>query len=316
MIRRSRFAAALPALTLGAALLASAPARADEIHNPTAIFAGLDKITGRIIAFDVAMDETVQFGTLQITPRVCLTRPQTEAPLTEGFVEVDEIESAKQAKRVFSGWMFAASPGLHGVEHPVYDVWLKDCKGGKEVVASPVNAGPDAGKAPPPNAGPAPAAETPPRATRRTITPQNPVEPRVDVAPEEPPPADQPAAAPEQVHPEQAAPEPVHPPEQVAPASPAPDRQPAAQDPAAQDPAAQDNGLGAPVEVGPPPGAPKPQKHRRRRRQPAPAADAPQDFPQDAPQEAPQDAPRGDRPQRERLEPMTPNDLPGDTLDR
>ena len=82
-------------------------------------------------SFDVTIDETVQFGTLQITPRVCLTRPQTEAPLTEGFVEVDEIESAKETKRVFSGWMFAASPGLHGIEHPVYDVWLKDCKGGE-----------------------------------------------------------------------------------------------------------------------------------------------------------------------------------------
>ena len=106
-------------LAFGVALLASGAARADEIRNPTATFAGLDKITGRIISFDVAVDETVQFGTLQITPRVCLTRPQTEAPLTEGFIEVDEIDSAKQAKRVFSGWMFAASPGLHGVEHPV-----------------------------------------------------------------------------------------------------------------------------------------------------------------------------------------------------
>ncbi|WP_374547881.1 DUF2155 domain-containing protein [Rhodoblastus sp.] len=171
------------ALTLGAALLAGAGARADTIHHPTAVFAGLDKITGRIITFDVATDETVQFGTLQITPRVCLTRPQTEAPLTEGFVEVDEIDAARTAKRIFSGWMFAASPGLHGVEHPVYDVWLKDCKGGVQVTASPVNAQPDTGKPPPPNASAPPAPGAPASKPRRTIEPQEPVEPGVESLP-------------------------------------------------------------------------------------------------------------------------------------
>ncbi len=136
---------------IGAALSSTAafPAAADPIRHPTAVFAGLDKTTGRIINFDVAIDETVQFGALQVTPRVCNTRPQTEAPQTTSFVEVDEqaaksdqkrdsnskSEAKPEARRVFSGWMFAASPGLHGVEHPVYDVWLVDCKGGKEVVA-------------------------------------------------------------------------------------------------------------------------------------------------------------------------------------
>ena len=80
----------------------------------------------------------MQFGSLQVTPRVCNTRPQTEAPQTTSFVEVDEQDTGKnEAKRIFSGWMFAASPGLHGVEHPVYDVWLIDCKGGKEIVQAP-----------------------------------------------------------------------------------------------------------------------------------------------------------------------------------
>jgi len=139
------------ALGASVASLAAFPAAADSIRHPTAIFAGLDKTTGRIINFDVAIDETVQFGTLQVTPRVCNTRPQTEAPQTTTFVEVDEqlakpdqkhvqvavakADAKPEAKRIFSGWMFAASPGLHGVEHPVYDVWLVDCKGGKETVA-------------------------------------------------------------------------------------------------------------------------------------------------------------------------------------
>ena len=110
------------------------PANADYIKHPTAVFAGLDKITGRIISFEVAIDETVQFGSLQITPRACYTRPTTEAPLTDAFVEVDEVSASNEYKRIFSGWMFAASPGLHGIEHPVYDAWMTNCKGGTTVV--------------------------------------------------------------------------------------------------------------------------------------------------------------------------------------
>jgi hypothetical protein len=99
-----------------------------RISNPTAVFSGLDKITGRIISFDVAIDETVQFGALQVTPRACYTRPATEIQNTTAFVEVDEITLAGDIKRIFTGWMFANSPGLHAVEHPIYDVWITDCK--------------------------------------------------------------------------------------------------------------------------------------------------------------------------------------------
>jgi hypothetical protein len=101
-----------------------------KIINPTAVFSGLDKITGRIISFDVAINETVQFGALQVTPRACYTRPTTETPNTDAFVEVQEITLQGEVRRIFGGWMFAASPGLHAVEHPIYDVWLTDCKGG------------------------------------------------------------------------------------------------------------------------------------------------------------------------------------------
>jgi len=102
-----------------------------RITNPTAVFSGLDKITGRIISFDVAINETVQFGALQVTPRVCYSRPPTETPNTDAFVEVDEVTLQNEIKRIFTGWMFAASPGLHAVEHPIYDVWITDCKGGQ-----------------------------------------------------------------------------------------------------------------------------------------------------------------------------------------
>ena len=111
------------ALAIGAG-----PATAERISNPVAEFSGLDKITGRIISFDVYIDETVQFGALQVTPRACYSRPATEAPQTDAFVEVDEITLDRKVRRIFSGWMFAASPGLHAVDHAVYDVWLADCK--------------------------------------------------------------------------------------------------------------------------------------------------------------------------------------------
>ena len=110
------------------------PAAADKIKNPTAVFSGLDKITGRIISFEVAVGETVQFGSLQMTPRVCYTRPVTEEPSTTAFLEVDNITLEAKRERIFTGWMFAASPGLHGIEHPIYDIWLTDCKGGTEVI--------------------------------------------------------------------------------------------------------------------------------------------------------------------------------------
>ncbi|TRC76998.1 DUF2155 domain-containing protein [Mesorhizobium sp. WSM4307] len=117
------------------------PAGSDRIANPVAEFAGIDKITGRIITFDVYIDETVQFGALQVTPRVCYSRPQNEEPKTDSFVEVDEITLDRKIRRIFTGWMFAESPGLNAVEHAVYDVWLKECKQKSDVPA------PDATKA-------------------------------------------------------------------------------------------------------------------------------------------------------------------------
>lgn len=98
-----------------------------HIDNGRAVFSGLDKITGRTTSFDAAIGETVQFGALQVTPRACYTRPATEATNTDAFVEVDEVTLQGDIKRIFTGWMFASSPGLHAVEHPIYDVWLMDC---------------------------------------------------------------------------------------------------------------------------------------------------------------------------------------------
>jgi len=121
-----------------------------KIENGRAVFAGLDKITGRTIVFDAAIGETVQFGALQVTARACYTRPPTEATNTDAFVEVDEVTLQGEIKRIFTGWMFASSPGLHAVEHPIYDVWLTDCAqpAGGPVAQSSAPASPSAGPQP------------------------------------------------------------------------------------------------------------------------------------------------------------------------
>jgi hypothetical protein len=101
-----------------------------RIENPIAVFNGLDKITGRITEFDAPIEKTVTFGQLKVTPHICYTRPPTEAPNTTTYVDVEEITLSNEQRKIFSGWMFASSPGLSGVEHPIFDVWLVDCKGG------------------------------------------------------------------------------------------------------------------------------------------------------------------------------------------
>jgi hypothetical protein len=127
-------AAGAVSLALSAGLL-STPVQAARIDNPVAVFSGLDKITGRITTFDVYVNETVQFGALQVTPKACYSRDQSEAQKIDGFVEVDEITLDRKIRRIFTGWMFADSPGLNAVEHPIYDVWLKDCKQNSDVPA-------------------------------------------------------------------------------------------------------------------------------------------------------------------------------------
>jgi hypothetical protein len=116
--------------SVGFALVAS-PAVAlseDRLENPIAVFAGLDKITGVTTTFEVRIGEEKRFGGLVVKPDICYSRPVTEEPKTTSFVEVDEVEANEQKKRIFTGWMFAESPGLNAVEHPVYDVWLTGCR--------------------------------------------------------------------------------------------------------------------------------------------------------------------------------------------
>ena len=157
-----------------------------KITNKKASFSGLDKITGRIINFDEDIGETVQFGALRVKTDACYTRPSTEAANTDAFVEVDEITLQGEVKRIFSGWMFAASPGLHGVEHPVYDIWLTDCKGPDQTI---VSAQPDPPK---PAAPPAGAKRPPPAPKQAAPRPPGPMpQPQFQQQPQQAPPPPQ-----------------------------------------------------------------------------------------------------------------------------
>ena len=124
--RKSQAASVGAILAIG--LLAASSARGDRIDNGVAVFSALDKVTARTSKFEVPLNSTVQFGALKVTPRVCYSRPKEEEPKTDSFVEVDEITLDRKIQRIFTGWMFAESPGLNAVEHAVYDVWLKGCK--------------------------------------------------------------------------------------------------------------------------------------------------------------------------------------------
>jgi hypothetical protein len=144
----ARLAAAAAVLAaLSAALAIAVPAAAQRIDNAVAVFAALDKVTAKISRLEVPLNQTASFGALKITPRVCYSRAPTEPPKTTSFVEVDETQLDGKQKRIFAGWMFADSPGLNAVEHPVFDVWLTDCSQPQR------GAGPRAPQGGPPAAG-------------------------------------------------------------------------------------------------------------------------------------------------------------------
>ncbi|MFZ5609862.1 MAG: DUF2155 domain-containing protein [Pseudomonadota bacterium] len=95
----------------------------------TIILRGLDKVTGRLSTIEAPAGERVRFGTLRIEAKTCEKTPPEEPPERTAFLEIDNIPAAGgPPTRVFTGWMFASSPAVNALEHPVYDVWLIDCK--------------------------------------------------------------------------------------------------------------------------------------------------------------------------------------------
>ena len=123
---QGRIAAALSFVCLGAG-----SARAEDIAMPVAVLQALDKITARVQTIEAPVGESIHFGTLQIIARVCYRRPVEETPESTAFLDVWETKHEQTPLGVFRGWVFASSPALSAVEHPVYDVWLLDCRTGR-----------------------------------------------------------------------------------------------------------------------------------------------------------------------------------------
>jgi hypothetical protein len=112
---------------LAAGLTGAASAGAADLVYDKAILQGMDKISGRIIKFEAPVGQSVRFGTLEIIARTCRKRPPEETPESAAFLDIWEIKTGQPAASLFRGWMFASSPALSALEHPVYDVWVADC---------------------------------------------------------------------------------------------------------------------------------------------------------------------------------------------
>ena len=108
---------------------ASIPAWAQtQSSNRVTVLRALDKVTARISTIEAPIGETIRFGTLRILAQTCRTRPPEEPPETTAFLEITDIKPGETPVTLFTGWMFASSPALSALEHPVYDVWVIDCR--------------------------------------------------------------------------------------------------------------------------------------------------------------------------------------------
>lgn len=110
-------------------------------NYPTARLRMLDKVTARTSTFDVKVDTTVRFGQLYIKPRACRKAPPIETPESAAFLQIWESTPKEKPQWIFSGWMFASSPALSAMDHPIYDVWVLDCIGDPDRPAQADSAG-------------------------------------------------------------------------------------------------------------------------------------------------------------------------------
>ncbi len=121
-------------LSLILILISSVPFYAlagDMIEYPVAKLQTLDKITAHTNSFEAKVGDTLKFGSIYIKVQSCKKSSPMDDPEAAAFIQVWEVDTNDKAQWVFSGWMFASSPGLSPMDHPIYDVWLIDCAGGK-----------------------------------------------------------------------------------------------------------------------------------------------------------------------------------------
>lgn len=98
-----------------------------SIDYPFVKLQSLDKVTARTMTFEAKVGSTVKFGSLYIKAQSCRKTSDMEQPEAAAFLQIWENPEEGEAQWVFSGWMFASSPGLSPIDHPIYDVWVLDC---------------------------------------------------------------------------------------------------------------------------------------------------------------------------------------------
>lgn len=120
------------------ALLTAAPAFAVMEDYPSVKLQGLDKSVGRTVTFEARVGSTIQYGPLFIKIHACRKAPPIEKPESAAFLQIWEVPPGEEKSEwAFSGWMFASSPALSAMDHPVYDVWVLDCIGREEPADEP-----------------------------------------------------------------------------------------------------------------------------------------------------------------------------------
>ena len=103
------------------------PVSAAPIDGTGAVLQGLDKVTARVSEIEAPLHRLLRFGTLEIIVRACQKTPPEEPPESAAFLEIRDAKPGEASVALFTGWMFASSPALSALEHPVYDVWVLDC---------------------------------------------------------------------------------------------------------------------------------------------------------------------------------------------
>lgn len=135
MIQKPSNTALCALLFLFVLLTAPLPAMAEMEDYPVVKLQSLDKSTARTMTFEARVGSTVKFGSLYIKVQSCRKAPPIDTPEAASFLQIWEVTPDEKASWVFSGWMFASSPALSAMDHPIYDVWVIDCMGQAETAS-------------------------------------------------------------------------------------------------------------------------------------------------------------------------------------
>jgi hypothetical protein len=106
----------------------AAPAAGNWRTLDLGILQTLDKVTGRVRTLEAPLEREVTVGTLSVILRACRKRPPDEPPESAAYLDIVERKQGEQGQGVFRGWMFASAPAVSAMDHPVYDIWVVDCR--------------------------------------------------------------------------------------------------------------------------------------------------------------------------------------------